>query len=242
MASCGNVVPKPATGQTCPLFSVCKTNSDCGVFQDCQLWNCYLGKCDLDALSNCGKTAGGQCNADVVVTHQFEPPVEKDFLAPDGVSFREVASIAFTVQNNTAKGLYFRQVPLALDLGGNASGFDVSAVKLFEDGGGAEHEPGDMLTCSANNPFAGASTMLLGACSNSSFSYVLGNGQSQRFLVNVAFAATKTFIAGRSYRLRIPSPTGFELANGLGVGATKFSGTICGIPAQGFTGAWVYAK
>ena len=34
------------------------------------------------------------------------PPVDKDFLQPDGVDFREVGSIAITVKNTTAKKPY----------------------------------------------------------------------------------------------------------------------------------------
>jgi hypothetical protein len=240
-ASCSQMTPNPATGQICPLFSACQSSAACGVNQGCQLWFCYKNKCTLDPLSNCGKTAGGGCQADVVVTHHDEPPVDKDFMAPDNVDFREIGSLVFTVKNNTTQTLHLKQVPLALDLGGMGSTFDVDAAKMFLDGGGADHESGDLLVCSQNDPFlAPANGKLSTGCGSSPHTGISPNGGTKRFLINIAFEKTKTYIKGRSYRLRIPSSSGFELA--VGKGGPTFNGTVCGFGNNGFDGAWAHAK
>ncbi len=62
----------------------------------------------------------------------------------------------------------------------------------------------------------------------------------RRFLLNLAFVKEKTYIAGRSYRLRIPSMNGVKLVEKYN--GPAFAGTMCGITAQGYTGAWLHAK
>jgi hypothetical protein len=241
VASCAQQTPNPATGQICPLFSSCQSSTECGVNQGCQLWYCYQNKCALDPLQGCGMTKGGGCQADVVVTHHYNPPVEKDFMAPDGVDFREVGSIVFTVQNNTSQTLHLKQVPLDVELAGNASKFDVDTVKMFHDTGGADHELGDLIVCAESKPFSfPANGKLKTGCGSSPHTGVSPNGGTKRFLINVAFVKTKTYIKGRSYRLRIPGSSNFQMA--VGLAGPTFNGTICGFGAQGFDGAWVHAK
>lgn len=239
--ACKQQAPKPSTGQRCPLFSPCQNSSDCGQSQGCQQWFCYQSTCSLNPLSNCGTTAGGNCQADVVLSHHVAPPVEKDFLAPDGFQFRELGSLVFTVTNNTQDSLHLKQVPLAIDVAGGGSKFDVDALKMFWDSGGAEHQPGDLLACSEPKPFSfPASGKLSTGCGSSPHTDIAPNGGSKRFLINIAFEKSKTNIAGRSYRLRLASSAGLLFT--VGKNGPLFSKSICGVGPQGFVGAWLHAK
>lgn len=239
--ACLNAAPDPVTGQKCPLFASCSQFADCGVFQGCQQWFCNnANTCELNTLSNCGQTAGGGCVADVVITQHVNPPVDKRFVPPNGVDFREVASVTFTVTNNTATDIYLDKVPFQLDTMGGGSQFDVSSLKMFDDSGGADYSIGDLFVCLTGNPFSFPANGVLGPCAGSSFSKVLKNGGSNRFVVNLAFEANKTFIAGRSYRLRVASAVGWSFK--VGFNGPAFAGTLCGVPAGGMTGAWVTAQ
>src|SRR5206468_3770060 len=161
-----------------------------------------------------GQSAGGACNAGIVVTQELLPPVDKDFLQPDGVDFREVGSIAITVKNTTAKKLYLDEVPLTLEIAGGGSQFDVTAVKMYQNFGGVNGKV-------ASGAVSNASGILAGA--------------TQRLVVTLAFAKDKTFLAGRSYRLKIASTAGFKLVESFN--GPVYAGTICGVPNAGFTGA-----
>lgn len=238
---CAQQAPDPATGQRCPLFMPCTDSSECGILQGCQQWFCNNAKtCELNALVNCWTDVGGACNANVVFTQQTLPPVAKRFVPPDGVNFREVASLVFTVKNNTATDLYLDKLPLTLDVMGGASKFDVSSIKIFDNSGGSEHGGGDLLVCLTANPFSFPANGVMGPCGGSAFSRVPKNGGTNQFLVNVAFAADKTFINGRSYRLRLTGTAGVEFKNGFN--GPLFAGTTCGVPNDGYTGAWVTAQ
>jgi len=238
---CAQQAPDPATGQRCPLFMDCAQSSECGVFQGCQQWFCNNAKtCELNALVGCWTDVGGACNADVIFTQQTLPPVAKRFVPPDGVDFREVASLAFTVKNNTANDLYLDKLPLVLDVMGNGSKFDVSSVKIFDNSGGSEHGLGDILVCLTANPFSFPANGTMGPCAGSAFSRVNKNGGTNQFVVNLAFAADKTFINGRSYRLRMTSAVGVQFK--VGFNGPLFAGSMCGVPNEGFTGAWVTAQ
>ncbi len=244
--ACLSAAPNPATGQRCPLFMPCNQFSDCGVFQGCQQWFCNpSGTCELNALSNCWTDVGGGCNANVVYTQQTLPPVDKDFLPPDGVNFRELASLVLTIQNNTVNDLYLDKIPLQLDVAGGGSSFDVSTVKMYQDLGGTEHSLGDQYVCLTGNPFSFPANGILGngpegGCAGSAFSKIAKNGGTRRFVIEVAFAANKVFIAGRSYRLKISGAA--SLSFKVGFNGVPFAGTTCGIPGAGFVGAWVHAK
>jgi hypothetical protein len=238
---CTQMAPDPATGQRCPLFMDCTQSSECGLLQGCQQWFCNPSKtCELNALVSCWQDVGGQCNADVVFTQQTLPPVAKRFVPPDGVDFREVASLVFTVKNNSANDLYLDKLPLVLDVMGGGSKFDVSSVKIFDNSGGSEHGGGDLLVCLTADPFSFPANGTMGPCAGSAFSRVPKSGGTNQFLVNVAFAANKTFIAGRSYRLRLASTAGVQFK--VGFNGPLFAGTMCGVPNEGYTGAWVTAQ
>jgi len=225
------------TGQRCPLFMACTQSVECGDFKGCQQWFCNNAKtCELNAKVDCWTNVGGNCNADVVFTQQTAPPVDKRFVPPDGVSFREVASLAFTVKNNTANDLYLDKLPLSLELMGNASKFDVSSVKIFDNSGGTEHDLGDILVCLTADPFSFPANGVMGPCAGSAFSKVL-KGQSNQFIVNIAFAKEKTFIDGRSYRLVLGSTAGIQFK--VGFNGPLFAGSMCGVPNSGYVGAWV---
>jgi len=219
------------------LFGPCGGSADCGDSVGCQLWFCNGGLCELDAIGGCEQEQyDNGCSADVVVRHRYNGPVDKDFLAPDGVDFREAATIAITIDNNTSDALYLDKIPVELELMGGASKFHIDALKLFEDSGGAEHEPGDMFICNTNNY---PTDDVLGPCGGSSFSLVPAGG-SEDFIINIAWAADKTFIGGNSYRLNIVSNSGWNFRVG-GVTGPDFTGTVCGVLAGGFDGAWLSA-
>jgi hypothetical protein len=238
--NCAVAVADPVTGQRCPLFMPCTQSSQCGEFVGCQQWFCNNAKtCELNAKVDCWTNVGGNCNADVVFTQHTQPPVDKRFLPPDNISFREVASLAFTVKNNTANDLYLDKLPLSLELLGGGSKFDVSSVKIFDNSGGTEHGLGDILVCLTADPFSFPANGVMGPCAGSAFSKVL-KGQSNQFVINVAFAKEKTFIAGRSYRLVLGSTAG--IAFKVGFNGPLFAGSMCGVPNGGFVGAWVKAQ
>ena len=242
-ALCASAPADPETGQKCPLFAQCDTHSDCGVNKDCQLWFCNNQKrCELDALGGCGINSGGGCVADVVISQYSLPPVAKRFVPPDGVDFRELASIAFVVTNNTSKDLFIDEIPLALDTMNGGSTFDVSSTKLFEDSGkNGEHEPGSFFLCVTAKTFQFPANGLMSQCGNLNQTKVPKNGGSEQFIVNIAFAKELGYIKGRSYRLRIPSQVGFKFKEGSVFGPT-FAGSKCGVPGGGFTGAWLTAE
>ncbi|MDC0719852.1 hypothetical protein [Nannocystis bainbridge] len=239
-AACISAPADPATGQRCPLFMPCAVNSECGVFQGCQQWFCNPSKtCELNALSNCGVTKGGSCNAGVVFTQTDDPPVDKRFLPPDGVDFREVATLAFTVANNTGDALRLDKIPLTLETMGGGSAFDVSSAKIYQDSGGAEFSVGDQYVHLTANPFSFPANGVLGPAAGSAFAQV-NAGASKRFLVTLAFAKEKTYIAGRSYRVKLVNPAGVVFR--VGFNGPNYAGTNCGVPPEGFIGAWVTAQ
>jgi hypothetical protein len=236
---CGGVA-NAATGQLCPLFSSCSTSAECGVFQGCNQWFCNPGKqCELNTTSNCGKTLGGACSAGFIVTQYYDPPVEKDFQIPDGINFREVATINIELKNTTGTKYYLDEVPLTLELAGNGSGLDVAAVKMYADGGGTDYSSGDQYVTLTDKPFASSLDGKVTAGAAFSTSGILA-GKTKRFVITLAFAKEKTYIEGRSYRLKIPSTVGFKLKESFS--GPVYSGTMCGIPAGGYAGAWVHAK
>ena len=237
---CAQGPADPVTGQRCPLFMKCAESVECGDFVGCQQWFCNNAKtCELNAKVACWQDKGGACNADVVFTQQTAPPVDKRFVPPDNVDFREVASLAFTIKNNSAGDLYLDRLPLQLDVLGGGSKFDVSSVKIFDNSGGTEHGPGDILVCLTANPFSFPANGIMGPCAGSAFAKI-PKGQSNQFIVNVAFAKEKTFIAGRSYRLNLTSTAGVELK--VGFNGPLFAGSMCGVPPGGYVGAWVTAQ
>ncbi|MCY0985853.1 hypothetical protein OV203_01840 [Nannocystis sp. ILAH1] len=240
LPACASAPADPATGQRCPLFMPCASNSECGVFQGCQQWFCNPSKtCELNALSNCGTTKGGNCNAGVMFTQTDDPPVDKRFLPPDNVNFREVATLAFTVYNNTASALRLDKIPLTLETMGGGSAFDVSSAKLYQDSGGAEFSVGDLYVHLTGNPFSFPANGVLGPAAGSAASQV-NAGQSKRFIITLAFAKEKTFIAGRSYRVKLVNPAGVTFK--VGFNGPDYVGTNCGVPPEGFIGAWVTAQ
>ena len=235
--ACAQGPADPVTGQRCPLFMACTDSPQCGDFVGCQQWFCNAAKtCELNAKVACWTDKGGQCNAEVVFTQQTAPPVDKRFVPPDNVNFREVASLAFTIKNNGATDLYLDKLPLVLDVMGNGSKFDVSSVKIFDNSGGTEHDGGDLLVCLTADPFSFPANGVMGPCAGSAFSRIPKGGSNQ-FIVNLAFAKEKTFINGRSYRLRLVSTAGIEMK--VGFNGPLYKGATCGIPAEGYTGAWV---
>ena len=237
---CAQQLADPLTGQRCPLFMACTQSAECGDLVGCQQWFCNNAKtCELNAKVGCWTDVGGGCVADVVFTQQTLPPVDKRFVPPDGVDFREVASLAFTIKNNTASDLYLDKLPLTLELMGGGSKFDVSTVKILDNSGGTEHGPGDLLVCLTADPFSFPANGVIGPCAGSAFARV-AKGQSNQFIVTVAFAKEKTFIAGRGYRLRLDGAAGVAMK--VGFNGPLFQGTACGVQVGGYVGAWVTAQ
>jgi len=125
---------------------------------------------------------------------------------------------------------------------GGGSSFDVSSLKMYQDFGGSDWEtPGDFYFCLTGNPFQFPANGVLGPCGGSFASRVSKNGGTRRFVITFAFAKEKTFIAGRSYRLRLDANADLEFRVGNTQGP-PLNGTQCGVPNSDFIGAWVNAK
>ena len=233
--------PPAGTGQKCPLLTPCSENTTCGVFKDCQQWYCYQGKCDLNTLSNCWDDLGGNCFANVVYQQHVNPPVDKDFLVPDGVDFRQVASVAFTITNYSTQDIYLDQLTFDLETANNGSKYDVTAVKLYDDSGGTEYGGGDSYICLQGDPFTWPANGTMDYCANWN-SKIGKSGGSNRFIALLAFGAEMTWIEGRSYRLIIGGTDKFVFKNKSMGGEVVDPGSTCGFPSGGMKGAWVTAK
>ena len=122
---------------------------------------------------------------------------------------------------------------------GGGSKFDVSSAKIFDNSGGTEHGSGDILVCLTADPFSFPANGVLGPCAGSAFSRIPKGGSNQ-FIVNLAFAKEKTFIAGRSYRMNFTNLAGAAFK--VGFNGPAYNGTRCGLPPGGFIGAWVTAQ
>jgi len=243
--SCADAAPNVDTGQKCPLFSPCGSHDDCGVDQGCQLWYCSADKtCQLETVDGCGEAMSESCQDDIVVTQEYAPPVEKDFLAPDGIDQRDVGSIAFEITNNSTRILYLSQVAFEVQTQGFASKFDVETIKIFKNQGGADFLPEEdtILVCSTFKPFSSPANGTVSGC-NAGDAVSIAPGGTERFVAVLVFNEDDVFIANRSYRLRIASNDGLELSTKYPTTATSvYTGESCGIPAAGFDGAWVHAK
>ena len=237
--ACLDDPPNPLTGQGCPLYTPCQEFDDCGVFQDCQQWYCWGGVCVLNALTDCWDNVGGGCNANIVFQQHANPPVDKDFLVPDANNFRRLASIAFTVTNNTSQDWYLSEIPLQLDASGGGSKYDVDSVSVYDNSGGAEYD-NESFVCWGDNPFGYPANGQITGCTNWN-SRIPKNGGSNMFIVTLDFAKGNSWIGGRSYRLKIAGTAGFAFGS-TSFGGDTFTGTMCGVPAGGYIGAWLNAK
>ena len=241
----------PITGQKCPIETPCTAYAQCGTQQNAptfRYWYCSTSHtCQYLPQTGGFQTAAGTCTGQLVFKQLASAPYDKRIVPPDGVAFRTGTSVALEVVNTTAADVYLDQIPLTLELAGtNPSRFDVAAVRLFQVGSISDYGDGNnatLLVCtSPTTPVAVASIFTLGTgatggCGGSTFSRVRA-GQSQRFLLNLSFAATTTFIDGRQYRLRLGSPLTGVRARPSTVGASA-AVTACTLPAAGITGSYL---
>ncbi len=242
----------PITGQKCPIDTPCTLYAQCGTQQNAptfRYWYCSptLHTCQYLPQTGGFMTAGGTCAAQLTFKQLSNAPYDKRIVPPDGVAFRTGTSLAFEVVNSTGTDLYLDQIPLTLDLAGtNPSRFDVNAVRMYQVGNISDYGDGNnatLLVCSSpQTPFGAANTFTLGTgatggCGASTFSRVRA-GQSQRFIINLAFSASATFIDGRQYRLRITTPLTGVRARLSTVGpSAPYTG--CTLPAIGIIGSYL---
>lgn len=241
----------PVTGQRCPIATPCTASPTCGPQSAAtfQFWYCStsLHTCQYLPQSGGFTAAAGTCTAQLTFRQLERAPWDKRIVPPDGVAFRTATTLALEVTNTTATDLYLDQLPLTLELAGtNPSRFDVAAVQLYQVGNIGDYGDGNnatiMVCQSPMTPFAGASTFTLGTgatggCGASSFSRVRA-GMSTRFLLNLAFSASASFIDGRQYRLRIAAPLSGVRARTALTG-TSAAYTACTVPTAGFSGAYL---
>ena len=242
----------PITGQKCPIEAPCTAYAQCGTQSgapDTRYWYCSptTHTCQYLPLTNGFTAAPGTCTGALVIRQLEHAPWDKRIVPPDGVDFRAATTLALEVTNTTATDLYLDQLPLTLELAGtNASRFDVSSIHLRQVGSISDYGDGNNATqfvCSSpTTPFGASNTFTLGTgatggCGGSAFSRVRA-GMSTRFIVNLTFASSATFISGRQYRLRIGGPLVGVRTRTSTTGASSAS-TACTLPAAGITGAYL---
>jgi len=234
--------PPGETGQACPLYFDCTEYEDCGVFTDCIQWYCYQGKCEINGKSKCYDDVGGSCIGDVVITQHVNAPVDKDFLTPDGTNFINLTSLAFTITNNMGQDIYLNKVPLVLETANGGTQWDVDEINMYDSSSAMEHGIGDIYLCFKSDPFLVGKNSSIDNCSNSYFAKIGKWGGKNAFQITLGFEKDNTIISDRSYRLRIPSNSGFVFKSSSTGGDTVVPGSFCGVTPGGFDGAWVTAK
>jgi hypothetical protein len=251
-AACLSASPDPVTGQKCPIKEPCTQYADCGTQVTGRYWYCSptTHVCEFLPQTGAFTAASGSCTGNLLFRQDSGAPWDKKILPPDGVSFREGTTLALEVTNTTASDLYLDQIPLTLELGGtNPSQFDVTSIKMYEIGSITDYGDGNngtMLVCSSPQTPFGASlnftlgTGATGGCGGSSFSRI-PHGGTTRFIIDLAFAATETYITNRQYRLRLTSTTGVKARVGSTV-ATATSETACTEPTVPVSGSWLIFK
>ena len=242
----------PITGQKCPIETPCTAYPQCGTqlgSPTFRYWYCSptLHTCQYLPQSNGYTTAAGTCTGQLTFRQLASAPWDKRILPPNGVNFRVGTTLALEVTNTTAADIYLDQFPLTLELAGtNPSRFDVNSIHMYQVGSISDYGDGNngtiQVCVSPTTPFAASSTFTLGTgatggCGGSTFSRVRA-GQSSRFIINLAFASSSTFITGRQYRLRIAAPLGGVKARPSSIGAPA-AYTACTLPAAGITGSYL---
>ena len=242
------------TGQKCPIKTSCSAYSDCGTQATGKYWYCSPTHLLCEYLPQSGAGSGytlasGSCSADLIFRQATGAPWDKKIVPPDGTDLREATTLTVEVTNNTAAALYLDQVPLTLELGGiNPSQFDPSHIKMYSiSGAGSGTDWGDgntgtSLVCSsAVSPFGSGLNFTLGTgsgggCGGSTPSRISAGGTA-RFILNLDFQASETWVAGRKYRLRITTTSGVKARTSTaGVGASY---TACTVPTTPMAGSWL---
>ena len=236
---CDQSPGNPETGQRCPLWYKCSSSSQCGVPNPPKpvLWYCSYQACMVQSYAK-DSLAGGNCSADIVVTQNLTPPVDKDFIVSDGFKAREMAVLSFTVTNNTSSAWYIDQIPLELATVGGYS-FDVTNVRLFQTHTGELNSEAGW-ACINTDPFLFGNTGEMHSCAADTDTRIAPNSSAD-FLITIVFDKNKTYLADRSYRIDIPSNAGWGFKS-QSIGGSSFTGSLCGVTQGGFQGAWVHAK
>jgi hypothetical protein len=248
---CLNWANDPVTGQKCPIHAPCTAYADCGTQIEGKYWYCSTESvCHFLPQTNGFSTAAGTCTGQLLFRQNASAPYDKMIIRPDGVSFREGTTLAFEVHNTTSTTLYLDQIPLTLELAGvNPSRFDVSSIKMYQAGSRSDFGDGKWgmpLVCgSPSTPFGSSFNFTLGTGATggcgASFSSRIPAGGMTRFVINLAFAADRTYIGERQYRLRIGSlATGVRARTSTSGTAGTYTG--CVVPTTGITGSYLIFK
>lgn len=217
-----------------------------------QYWYCSptTKVCEFLPQTNGFTAASGSCTGQLVIRQDTNAPWDKKIMPPDGTNFREGTTLAIEVRNTTAGIIYLDQIPLTLELGGTSpSQFDPSSIKMYQVGSITDYGDGNngaILVCSSpQTPFGSSLNFTLGTgatggCGGSSFARIPAGGTT-RFIIDLAFAASSTFIANRQYRLRINTTTGVKGRAGSTTG-TVTTYTACTLPTTPVIGSWLTFK
>lgn len=245
----------PVTGQKCPINTPCTAYADCGVQTTSPsgvgpgtpYWYCSTSNvCQFLPVTNGFSTASGTCAGQLQFRQNTAAPFDKKILPPDGVSFRSGTTLAFEVTNTTTSTLYLDQIPLTLEMAGTSpSRFDVAGIKMYQAGSRADSGDGSglqLICVSPTTPFGSSANFTLGTgatggCGSSFFSSIPAGGM-KRFLIDLSFSSSATYIAGRQYRLKIGSlATGLKARTSTASTAAAYTG--CTLPTTGMTGAYL---
>jgi hypothetical protein len=249
VAACLSGALDPVTGQRCPIKQSCTNYSDCGSQVTGKYWYCSptTHVCEFLPQTPAGSgytQASGSCTGNFVFRQDTGAPWDKKILPPDGVSFREGTTLTFEVTNTTATALYLDQIPVTLEMAGTSpSQFDPSSIKMYQvtttgitdwgDGSnGAQYVCATAGPPTYSGPFAGGVNFVFGTgpgggCGGSAFSRIPAGG-TVKFIINLAFQASETYIANRDYRLAISTTTGVKARTSTAGAAAAY--TACTVP------------
>jgi hypothetical protein len=255
--ACLSLANDAVTGQKCPIKAACTTYADCGTQVNGHYWFCSPTTHVCEFLSQSSSSSGytataGSCTGQLQFRQDTNAPWDKRIVPPDGVSFREGTTLTFEVTNTTAAAIFLDQIPLTLETGGvNPSQFDPSNIKMYMASTSSITDFGDgnnglSLVCSSpTTPFGSGLNFTLGTGATggyggSSFSRIAA-GATVRFIVDLAFSASETYIANRQYRLRMNTTTGVK-GRALTSTGTVTTYTACTVPTVPMIGSYLIFK
>ncbi len=241
-SACAAWANDATTGQKCPIKAPCSADAECGTQVNAKYWYCKptTHVCEYlpQTISSNGYVAAtGTCTGQFVFRQLKNGPWTKRVTPPDGVNYPQATSLAFEITNTTASTIDIREFPVSVELSGTAAlATDVYSVNMYESGAVSDYGDATGMAYTGGSlvdPFVSSTTAPIRAIT--SFGR-LNPGQTRRYVLNLAFPASKTNLAGRGYRLRMNSLS--SIKGRIGSGA-ETAYTACTVPTAPVVGAWI---